>query len=120
MKIRIFAGLGLLQLASAAALAGQLSAKDAAAHIGESATVCGTVASAKYATSVKGKPTFLNLDVAYPHQVFTALVWGDDRKSFSSPPESLSGHHICVSGTITEHKGKAEIIVHTPAAITEK
>ena len=116
---RVF-GVGVLCFAAAAANAVTYSAKDAVDHIGESATVCGSVAGAKYATSVKGKPTFLNLDQAYPHQVFTALVWGSDRKAFSSPPESLSGHNICVTGTITEHKGKAEIIVRSPDAITEK
>lgn len=100
--------------------AATLSAAEAQDHVGESATVCGAVASARHATSVKGEPTFLNLDKAYPKQIFTVLVWGEDRRKFASPPESLSGHHICVSGTIAEHKGKAEIIVHEPGRITEQ
>jgi len=110
----------LLLFAIETANGATLSAKEAADHIGETASVCGTVASAKYAASTKGQPTFLNLDEAYPNQVFTALIWGVDRKAFSKPPESLSGHHICVRGTIVEYKGKAEIIVHSPDAITEK
>ena len=39
-----------------------ISALEASKHIGETATVCGTVASANYATRSRGKPTFLNLD----------------------------------------------------------
>jgi len=36
-----------------------LSAKEAKDHIGEHATVCGRVASARYASSTRGSPTFL-------------------------------------------------------------
>jgi hypothetical protein len=39
-----------------------ISANDAARFIGQQKTVCGTVASAKYASRSKGNPTFLNLD----------------------------------------------------------
>jgi hypothetical protein len=57
-----------------------ISAAEAKNHIGEQATVCGKIASEKTATSSRGEPTFINLDSAYPHQVLTILVWGDDRK----------------------------------------
>ena len=120
MTVRTIVAIALLAAVSVTASAATLSAQEAANHVGESATVCGTVASAKYAMSVKGQPTFLNLDEAYPHQVFTALVWGSDRKAFPNPPEALAGHRICVTGSITEHNGKAEIIVRSPDAITEK
>jgi len=49
-------------------LSGLLTADEAAHHIGETATVCGTIASASYASHSKGQPTFLNLDKAYPNQ----------------------------------------------------
>jgi len=52
------------------ALADTISAPDAAAHIGETATVCGTVVSANYAVKSKGQPTFLNFDRPYPNQIF--------------------------------------------------
>jgi hypothetical protein len=39
-----------------------LTAQDAAAHVGETATVCGTIVSANYAVKSKGQPTFLNFD----------------------------------------------------------
>jgi hypothetical protein len=42
------------------------------------ATVCGKVVSTHYAKSSKGEPTFLNLDEAYPNEVFTILIWGPD------------------------------------------
>ena len=59
-------------------LAAELNSQQAASHIGETATVCGIVASASYAVRTKGQPTFLNLDQPYPNQVFTIMIWGSD------------------------------------------
>jgi len=59
-----------------------LSVAEAKEHVGEVATVCGTVVSTRYAASTKGSPTFLNLDKAYPNQVFTIVIWGKDRSKF--------------------------------------
>ena len=58
-----------------------ISTAQARAHEGETGTVCGKIVSEKTATSSRGEPTFINLDAAYPNQVFTILVWGDDRKN---------------------------------------
>jgi len=33
-------------------------------------TVCGEVASTHYAVRSRGNPTFINLDKAYPNQIF--------------------------------------------------
>ncbi len=38
------------------------SAAEAKDRVGETATVCGSVVSTRYAASTKGQPTFLNLD----------------------------------------------------------
>ena len=92
---------------------------DAINHVGENAVVCGVVASAKYATSTRRQPTFLNLQRPYPDQVFTAVIWGADRGAFEYPPESLAGKRICVSGQITTYKGVAEIIVNSPSQIRQ-
>jgi hypothetical protein len=40
----------------------KLTTAEAKDHVGEQATVCGKVASARYAATSRGKPTFLNLD----------------------------------------------------------
>jgi DNA/RNA endonuclease YhcR with UshA esterase domain len=105
---------------SCEATAATYKANEALAHIGEDATVCGVVASAKYASSSKGKPTFLNLDRPYPNHVFTAVIWGEDRDDFPYVPESLDGKRICVNGTIKPYKGRAEIIVDDPDQISRK
>lgn len=112
---------GLLLVRSTAAVGREsITASDAARHVGETSTVCGTVASAKYVTTSKGQPTFLNLDKAYPEQPFTAVIWGDDRARFSAPPEvAFEGKKICVSGVIETFRGKPQIVVHEPKQIIE-
>jgi hypothetical protein len=93
-----------------------ISTAEASKHLGENTTVCGRVASERTATNSKGQPTFINLDSAYPNQVFTALVWGEDRNKVGElPPE---GAHMCVKGLITNYKGVPEIVVRDKEQIS--
>jgi DNA/RNA endonuclease YhcR with UshA esterase domain len=92
-------------------------AAEAKDHFGESATVCGQVASTQYAASSKGQPTFLNLDKPYPNQIFTVVIWGDNRSKFGTPESGYKGKNICVSGKITAYAGLPEIVVDDPKQI---
>jgi hypothetical protein len=112
-----FALFGLLLaavLATPAAAQKKLTAAEAKDHIGETATVCGEVVSARYAASTKGQPTFLNLDKPYPNQIFTVLIWGKNRSKFRTPESEYRGKRICVTGKITEYKSAAEIVANDP------
>jgi micrococcal nuclease len=95
----------------------RLTAAEAKAHVGEQATVCGSVASVHYATRSKGEPTFINLDKPYPNQIFTILIWGSDRPKFGSPEQKYSGKEVCATGAITVFRDVPEIVAHDPAAI---
>ena len=86
-------------------------------HIGEKATVCGTVVSTHYARSSHGEPTFLNLDEPYPNQIFTVVIWGDEREHFEEPEVTYKGKQVCVTGKIKEYRGVAEMILYTPKQI---
>jgi hypothetical protein len=97
-----------------------LTAQDAAAHVGETATVCGTVMSANYAAKSKGQPTFLNFDRPYPNQIFTVMIWGSDRAKFGEPENNLVGKKVCATGSITSYRGKPEIIATNPKQLTTK
>lgn len=118
-RIRHMALLLLVCVASAGSTIGQkkLAASEAKEHYGESATVCGEVVSGRYAQSSKGQPTFLNLDQAYPNQVFTVVIWGDERQKFGAPENDFKGKRICVSGKITAYDGKPEIVAVDPKQI---
>jgi len=99
--------------------ADSIAPADAINHVGQHACVCGKVVSSKYAQASRCSPTFLNLDQPYPNQVFTAVIWGDARPKFKPVPEQLQGHSICVSGSITLYKGRAEMEVSDPTQIEE-
>ena len=109
-----------LFLSAFGASAATLSADQASAHVGESVTICGTVASADYAAHAKGQPTFLNLDKPYPHQVFTAVIWGNDRTKFGTPEKELAGKRICATGVIQLFRGVPEIILRGPQQLTRE
>lgn len=96
----------------------QLSATEAASHIGQDATVCGQVASVHFAARSRGEPTFINLDRPYPNQIFTILVWGEDRVKFGNLEAKYSGSRVCVRGVIAEYRGEPEMVVHDPSSMT--
>ena len=94
--MRILRFLSALLLASVIAIGPllaqqKLSANDAKNHIGETATVCGSVVSTRYAASTKGQPTFLNLDKPYPNHIFTVLIRGEHRSRLGRPRASTRG-----------------------------
>ena len=94
-----------------------ISAAEAKNHVGERGTVCGEVASTHYAARSRGNPTFINLDKAYPDQIFTVLIWGSDRPKFGDPEEKYRNKHICVAGKISDYKGVPEIVAYDPSQI---
>jgi hypothetical protein len=108
--------LGLL-LAPSVESQRKLAANEAKDHVGEQATVCGKVASTRYAATTRGKPTFLNLDKPYPAQIFTVLIWGDSREKFGAPEEKYRDKQVCVTGKITEYRGAPEIVASDPQSI---
>src|SRR5215831_1134662 len=115
----IITGAFLLALHIGIAAQERISPTDAAKYVGKNAIVCGQVASSNFASRSRRRPTFLNLDRPYPNHVFTALIWGENRKKFSSPPETtFSGKRICVTGTVSSYRRQPQIIVAEPSQIT--
>jgi hypothetical protein len=101
----------------AAAQTSKITARQARNHIGEVQTVCGRVASTRYAPRSKGQPTFLNLDEPYPNEIFTIVIWGDDRSKFSTPESEYRDANVCARGKITRHRGTPEIVATEPNQI---
>lgn len=108
--------LAVFALGACTSRAEGLTPAQAAAHVGRTATVCGSIASTHYAERSDGQPTFINLDKPYPDPIFTIVIFGDYRAKFSPPPETWSGH-VCVTGKITSFHGKAEMKVFDPSQI---
>ena len=101
------------------ASAADLRPEDAVRHIGETATVCGVVASAMFEANVQGQPTLLDLGEPSPHAIFTAVIYGDNRSKFGTPDTSLRGKRIYVTGQISEYRGKPEIVLTDPIQLTQ-
>jgi DNA/RNA endonuclease YhcR with UshA esterase domain len=119
MKRAKVALVSTLLLWSYSAGAAPVSPEDAQSHVGETATVCGVVASAKFAANSRSQPTFLDLGKPYPNGVFTAVIFGTDRAKFGMPETSLRGKRVCVTGQIRDYRGKPEIILNDPSQLTE-
>jgi hypothetical protein len=78
--------------------------------------VCGNVASERTATDSRGKPTFINLDSAYPDAIFTIVIWEEDRQKVGVIPRLRA--HMCAKGLIVYYHGVPEIIVRSSAQIS--
>jgi hypothetical protein len=81
--------------------------REAGAHIGEVATVIGTVASVHRSRSGN---IFLDFGAAYPRQTFTAAVLRPTDPRLQSL-DSLAGRRIGVKGRIRRYRGRAEIVI---------
>ena len=110
---------GAAVLWALAASAAPLGPEDTARHLGETATVCGVVASAKFLSDRRSQPTLLNLGKPYPDQLFTAVIWGEDRAKFGTPEKLLAGKRICVTGQIRDFRGIPEIHLSDPRQLSE-
>lgn len=99
--------------------AASLNPEDAAAHTGETATVCGVVASAEYEPDAPSQPTLLDLGKPSPNAIFTAVIYGDSRQKFGTPEISLRGKRVCVTGQVSDYQGKPEIVLTDPSQLAE-
>jgi hypothetical protein len=97
-----------------------LSAKEAKDHVGEQAKVCAMVASTHFAYRSKGSPTFINLDEPYPAQIFTAVIWIEDRAKCGSPEKGYANQYFCVVGLIQSYSGTPEIVLRNPSQVEVK
>jgi hypothetical protein len=99
--------------------AAPISPEDAARQIGDTATVCGRVASAMFEANVHDQPALLDLGKPAPNAVFTAVIYGADRSKFGTPETSLLGQPICVTGQISDYRGKPEIVLTKPSQLSQ-
>ncbi len=86
-----------------------IPANEAAAHVGEYATIEGVVA--KVFTSKSGN-TFLNVGAAYPNQTFTGWIPPASPVSKSPILSGIQGKHVRMTGRIEMYKGKPEIRIN--------
>ena len=96
-----------------AAYAATIPDSQAVSHVGQSATVQGTVSN----VHVSGKGTvFINFGAQYPNQDFTAVIFSSSVGAFGDVMR-LEGKKLAVTGPITMWKGKPEMILRSPSQL---
>ncbi len=112
-------GLGSLFATAGVKVMQTLIGDEALQHLGETKTVCGTIASAKYLKGTKRSLTYLNLDRPFPKQSCAIVIEEPTRALFKDAPEvAFTGKWVCVTGLIRTNNHKlAEIAVSDPAQI---
>jgi len=85
-------------------------------YMGTSQAVIGKVYGGKYWD--KNELTLLDLGGAYPDQVLTIVIKGENRKKFRQPPESLfKDKTVVVKGVTSIFNGKLQMIVSDTSQI---
>jgi hypothetical protein len=117
MRLR-FLSIVLLVGCSTTGHAASLTPDEAAGHVGETATVCGVIASTSYAPQALMAPTFLDIGRPYPNQLFSAIIFGNDRPKFGIPENSLRNKSVCVTGEIFLYQGAPKMILRAPSQLS--
>ena len=91
-----------------------IPANEAAAHVGEYASVKGVVA--KVFTSKSGN-TFLNVGGSYPNQTFTDGIPPASPVSKSPTLSCIEGKRVKITGRIEIYKGKPEIRINAASQL---
>jgi endonuclease G len=82
---------------------------------GKKKEICGTVVSTHLS---KNGHTFVNMDKAFPKQIFSLTIWKSNAHNFSYVPHiELKGRKVCVNGKITEQKGVATMNIENEKSI---
>jgi DNA/RNA endonuclease YhcR with UshA esterase domain len=86
--------------------------EDIASHVGDSVTVTGKVYGIKYFESAKASPTLINIGAAFPNQLLTVVIYGEDRKRMELDPEKLfTNADLSVTGKVELFKGKPQVVI---------
>ncbi|MCX2430502.1 MULTISPECIES: hypothetical protein [unclassified Pedobacter] len=92
-------------------------AKDVGQYIGKTVTICDSV----YTTKTLDKLTLINLGGAFPKEFITVVINKADESKFTSEPASMYlGNNVCITGIVSEFKGKPQIVVTDPKQIVIK
>lgn len=86
-----------------------LNSLEADLFMDKKACVCGMVVSTR---KTNGGSVFFNFDAKFPNHTFSGSVWASNIKNFSYDPEiEFLGKKICITGKITDDKGKPTMTV---------
>jgi hypothetical protein len=95
-----------------------LTPEEAAKHVGDSVKVCGKIYGGRFFETSNGTPTLLNMGAAYPASPITIVFYSEVRSKMNSSPEiELKDKNVCVSGKVTLHKEKPQIVIYNASQL---
>jgi endonuclease G, mitochondrial len=90
---------------------GRFNTTQAKYHIGQTATICGTVVATKRTS--KANAVYLNMDRVNPNQEFYATIWDYNGPNFHYDPVTyLLNKKVCITGKVTLFNDVARISVN--------
>jgi hypothetical protein len=114
-KLILFA---LIFISAKSGFAQTLTPEEAAKHVGDSVKVCGKIFGGRFFETSNNAPTLLNMGAAFPASPITIVVYGDLRAKMGYAPEvQLKDKNVCVSGKVTLHKERPQIIIYDAAQL---
>jgi len=102
-------------VAAAPTSAGTIDYTDASKHIGQYASVRGTLIDSYTASS---GTVFLDFCKSYKSCPFSAVIFADDVSKFGDLSH-YDGQSVTITGTITSYQGNAEIVLSSPSQISK-
>lgn len=90
---------------------------DAAQRIGHDVIVKGYVATVFYARNSTGKPTFLNLEEAFPNNPIVVIIFENDLNKLKINAQQYANKTIIVKGKMIEYKDEESPYEEKPSII---
>jgi len=89
-------------------------------HIGDDVMICDKVIDA-FKPAGENKLIYLNFGGKYPDEKFTAVIFPKDQPKFPfNPINVLNDKNVCITGKISEYKGKAQMVLNDPSQLVLK
>ena len=114
--LNAYRGTNAAASAAAPVSIGTIAYTDAPAHVGELASVRGTLHDAYTAAS---GTVFLDFCASYKDCPFSSVIFADDAKKFGDLTR-YTGQTVTLTGKISSYQGKAEIVLSDPSQLAPR
>ena len=109
--------IGEVEPLKAPLIGGRFNTTQARFHVGNTATICGTVVGTRRTS--KANALYLNMDRTHPHQDFYATIWDYNGPNFHYDPETfLVNKKVCITGKVSLFDDIPRISVNNESDIT--
>jgi len=88
-------------------------------HLGDSVLTEGKVYGIRSFPDASNAPTLINIGAAFPNQLLTVVIYGEDLKNFTKPPaEVFKDANVRINGKVELYKNRPQIVVKDQAGLS--